>query len=263
MDNDSIPITVMQFGRDEPMVDQIIVDLERMLNLLAVQGLIPADTLKPVPYSTVASPETIQFVVDIAKLAMAQEFNAGIQVRWWALKLLLIGNTASAGQFARLLQIVPDATSPVCQVEPAEMMLLYGQGDVARQAYGLRSGIIAPDILLLPAEYQGRFDYGAHGISGTCFGRGEFIILCPPRHYAQILWHEACHLLFGVKDCYDDRWQPTCELANCIMQWEPSYCDPNREWLCARQMQAVKGAADSLLSIKESLLQRFEAPGPQ
>lgn len=60
-----------------------------------------------------------------------------------------------------------------------------------------------------------------NGIWGTSFQGGPLAV-CWEVPDKFIVWHEVLHLL-GADDCYDESTHArTCELANCIMQFEPT-----------------------------------------
>lgn len=67
------------------------------------------------------------------------------------------------------------------------------------------------------------------------------IALCFQPGNPFLVWHEILHL-FGAQDCYDKNGNgPTCEMRNCIMQWEPTSEHVGGEpFLCSRNGAAVR-----------------------
>lgn len=104
---------------------------------------------------------------------------------------------------------------------------------------GIRPGLL-PAIILVAPRLEACFG-GAHGL---CLA--PLVALCRYDYY-QIIWHEMLHQCFDLDDCYHlGSKLPSCDLATCIMQYEPSRSSPGSgEWLCSSARERLLACSRS------------------
>jgi hypothetical protein len=71
-----IPITVMQRGLNDSIVNQTIRDLNRMFSKLANDGLIESDVYQPVPFATVTPEMNADYVCQLLAVCL----ESGLQI---------------------------------------------------------------------------------------------------------------------------------------------------------------------------------------
>jgi hypothetical protein len=255
MQDGSIPVSVMQFGRDEAVVEHTIVDLGRIWSLLESEGMIPLNMFHAVRYRDIESGPSVELIRRLVETVMADDISASIHIRSHMFRVLATYKMTSTGDFIREVRGFATNNTVICCLSDDALTALYKQALSVRNGVGIAARLVPPDVLWLPAKYHPSFE-GAHAISDRelrfC---GSGIFLCPPTYYFQIVWHESCHLLFRCADCYDlFTRRRSCELENCVMQWEPCKCNPDQaDWLCEKQKAAVREGARRLNERRDTL----------